>query len=71
MTVPMLMLNGTNDATYPVETSQKPLYSLLGSTEGAKRHRTFEGSHGFVFRYAAQLRTEVLSWLDLHLGPVN
>jgi dienelactone hydrolase/tRNA A-37 threonylcarbamoyl transferase component Bud32 len=66
--IPVLMLNGRYDYFFPVETSQIPLYRLLGSPPEAKRHVLYDGSH-FVPRVV--LVREVADWLDRWLGPVQ
>jgi dienelactone hydrolase len=66
--IPVLMLNGRYDFFFPIETSQVPLYRLLGSPADAKRHVVYDGSH-FVPR--AVLMREVPDWLDRWLGPTG
>jgi dienelactone hydrolase len=66
--IPVLMMNGRYDFFFPLETSQIPLYRLLGSAPDRKRHVVSEGSH-FVPR--ATLVPEVIDWLDRWLGPVR
>jgi dienelactone hydrolase len=67
ITVPVLMLNGRYDNFFPVETSQLPMFHLLGTPPGRKRHVIYDGGH-FVPR--TLLISEVLNWLDQYLGPV-
>ena len=64
--IPVLMLNGQYDHYFPVETSQKPMFRLLGTPPDRKRQVIFQGGH-FVPR--AQLVKESLDWLDRYLGP--
>src|SRR4030095_5211382 len=45
VTQPVLMVNGRFDATYVLETSQLPLFRLLGSPSADKRHVLFETAH--------------------------
>jgi len=66
--VPVLMANGRYDFFFPIETSQIPLYRLLGTPPDQKRHVVYDGSH-FVPR--AMLVPEVVDWLDRWLGPVQ
>ena len=66
--VPVLMANGRYDFFFPIETSQIPLYRLLGTPPDRKRHVVYDGSH-FVPR--AMLVPEVVDWLDRWLGPVK
>ncbi len=66
--VPVLMLNGQYDHYFPVESSQRPMFRLLGTPPEKKRQVISEGGH-FVPR--TQLVTETLDWLDRYLGPVE
>jgi formylglycine-generating enzyme required for sulfatase activity/dienelactone hydrolase len=66
--IPVLMLNGRYDNFFPYETSQIPLYKMLGTPPAQKRHVVYETGH-FVPRI--QLIKEVLDWLDRYLGPVQ
>jgi dienelactone hydrolase len=68
ITIPVLMLNGEYDHFFPKETSQQPMFELLGTPEEHKRWVVFEGGH-FVPR--AQLISETLDWLDRYLGEVR
>ncbi len=68
--VPTLMVNGRYDFTYPVETSQKPLFRLLGAPEHQKRHVLFDSAHDVIL-FRTDLIREVLTWLDQYLGPVK
>jgi hypothetical protein len=62
------MMSGRYDFTYPVETSQVPLFRLLGTPEKDKRHVLFEGGHrGPTHEYIK----ETLDWFDHYLGPVS
>jgi hypothetical protein len=68
-TLPTLLVNGRNDFELPLETSQLPLFRLLGTPERDKRHAVFEGGHA-PFDFNDVVR-ETLDWLDRYLGPVN
>jgi hypothetical protein len=57
------MLNGRYDFFFPMETSQRPMFRLLGTPLDQKRYILEEGSH-FVPR--ARLIRETLAWLDKH-----
>jgi pimeloyl-ACP methyl ester carboxylesterase len=61
VTVPTLMLNGRYDFFFPIETSQVPMFRLLGTPANHKRHVVEDGSH-FVPR--TRLIQETLAWLD-------
>lgn len=66
--IPVLMLNGRYDHFFPVETSQIPMFQLVGTPPEHKRHVIYETGH-FVPRN--QLISEILDWLDRYLGPVD
>ncbi|HMA38873.1 MAG TPA: protein kinase [Gemmatimonadales bacterium] len=68
ITIPVLMLNGRYDHFFPVQTSQDPMFRLLGTPAARKRHVLYDGGH-FVPR--TTLFSEVLEWLDRYLGPVG
>lgn len=68
VTIPVLMLNGRYDFVYPLETSQRPLFELLGTPEAHKHHATFETPHHVP---RADRVRETLAWLDKYLGPVE
>ncbi len=68
ITIPILMLNGRYDRSFPVKTSQKPMFRLLGSPEEHKRHVIYETGHGTPRNKRIK---EVLDWLDRYLGPVK
>ncbi len=68
VTVPVLMINGRYDPYFPVETSQKPMFRLLGTPSDQKHHFVEEGGH-YVAR--VHLVTQSLDWLDRYLGPVR
>ena len=66
--IPVLMLNGRYSFPLPVETSQVPMFRLLGTPEKDKRHVLFEsGSRGPTQQYIK----ETLDWFDRYLGPVS
>jgi eukaryotic-like serine/threonine-protein kinase len=51
----------------PYETSQRPLFRLLGTPEKDKKHVVFDSGH--VPPWPDVVR-ETLDWLDHYLGPV-
>jgi len=67
--IPVLMLNGKYDYTFPLETSQEPYYRWLGTPEADKRHVVYDSAHD-VMIHRAKVVSEVLTWLDKYLGPV-
>jgi hypothetical protein len=50
-----------------LESSQRPLFDLLGAPAGKKRHVVVEGGH---LPGRVEIVREVLGWLDEQLGPV-
>jgi len=68
ITVPVLMLNGRYDFYFPVETSQRPFFRLLGTPPEHKRQVISDGGHNVP---RVQLIGETLSWLDRYLGPTK
>jgi eukaryotic-like serine/threonine-protein kinase len=62
---PILMLNGREDFTFPIDASQRPLFRLLGTAEADKRHVVYDGGHVFPF---ARIEKDTLDWLDKYLG---
>jgi eukaryotic-like serine/threonine-protein kinase len=64
---PTLLLNGRYDFESPFETSQRPLFDLLGAPAAHKRHKVFETGHALPM---GDVASEVLPWLDRYLGPV-
>jgi eukaryotic-like serine/threonine-protein kinase len=69
VTIPVLMLNGRFDAIEPVESSQLPMFRLLGTPAEHKRHVIYEAAHG-DYPENAYIK-EVLDWLDKYLGPAR
>ncbi len=64
--MPVLMLSGKYDSTFPYETSQRPFLALLGSKD--KKQILYDGGH---FLPRTELVKESLAWLDRVLGPVR
>ncbi len=60
ITMPVLMLNGEFDQFFPLETSQIPMFKLLGTPEEDKKHYVSKTGH-FVPKEV--LITEHLAWL--------
>jgi formylglycine-generating enzyme required for sulfatase activity/pimeloyl-ACP methyl ester carboxylesterase len=66
--VPVLMINGRFDPLFPVDTSQQPMYELLGTPTENKKLVTLDTGH--VMPRADLLRASS-GWLDEHLGRVR
>ena len=64
------MLNGRDDFTYPPETSQAPLFRMLGTPEQDRRYIVYDGGHE-DFTTRMDFIKEALDWLEHYLGPVN
>jgi dienelactone hydrolase len=62
--IPVLMLNGRFDTSFPLESAQRPLFKLLGTAD--KKHVIYEGGHADAPQ-KDRIR-EILSWFDRHLG---
>jgi dienelactone hydrolase len=63
---PTLMLNGKYDAIFDRETSQKPMFDLLGAAD--KQWKLYDTDHGPP---RTEFIRETLAWLDKYLGPVK
>ncbi|MDT8321487.1 MAG: hypothetical protein RQ826_13260 [Xanthomonadales bacterium] len=63
--VPVLMLNGEYDTVVPLETSQKPMYRLLGTEPEHKKHYVAPATHILA---QDELIRETLNWFDRYLG---
>lgn len=68
VTQPVLMLNGKHDMFFPVETSQKPMFDLLGTPPEKKKMILYESGH-LVPR--TDFVKETLLWFDECLGVSN
>jgi eukaryotic-like serine/threonine-protein kinase len=64
----VLMLNGTYDMYFPVETSQKPLFRFLGTPESQKKMIVYPSGHVVP---QTDFIKETLAWLDTYLGPAH
>jgi dienelactone hydrolase len=71
VTVPILMISGSDDWVFPYETAQKPLFDLLGTPLENKKHVIFPGAHSISWEYHKKCDEEIVKWLDRHLGPVG
>lgn len=70
MKKPVLMVNGRYDYTFPLDTSQDPLFRMLGTPVSEKTHIVLDTPHD-VSQQRATLIRKVLGWLDRYLGRVN
>jgi cephalosporin-C deacetylase-like acetyl esterase len=72
--IPLLMINGRYDLVFPYQTSQLPLFNLLGTAIPQKRLVLFECGHVSSLSPLfprSKFMQEVLDWLDQYLGPVK
>ncbi len=65
---PTLMLNGEFDFFFPAQTSQKPMFDLLGTPAAEKKRITYPNGHSVP---RTELIKEALTWVDHYLGPVE
>ena len=68
VTAPVLMLNGRYDFVYPPDTSQEPMFHMLGAPKEHKRRVVYDTGHDTP---RTELIKETLNWLDRYLGPVK
>ena len=67
--VPTLMAGGRFDFIFPLETSMRPMFRLLGAPEKDKRMVLWDGGH--VPPNRQNHIKETLDWFDRYLGPVK
>jgi len=65
---PVLMLNGKYDMFCPLETSQMPMYNLLGTPKQEKKIIIYDAGHLVP---KIEFVKETLLWYDRYLGAVN
>jgi cephalosporin-C deacetylase-like acetyl esterase len=68
VTQPTLILNGELDFFFPSESSQRPLFELLGTPPDRKKRLVYPGGHSVP---RTEMIKESLLWLDRYLGPVK
>jgi eukaryotic-like serine/threonine-protein kinase len=71
VTVPVLMINGREDALAPMNECQTPLYEALCVSSPLTERKHYTGGHGVIGLFDPQIRHDVLEWLDRYLGPVE
>ena len=69
LSVPVMMMNGRYDQAISMEDRQVPLFELLGSGPGRKKHVVYDAGH--VGYPVSRQRREIIDWLDTWLGPVR
>jgi cephalosporin-C deacetylase-like acetyl esterase len=65
--VPTLMLSGIYDFDFRPETSQIPMFNLLGTPLADKKRITYDVGHQFL---PERFPKDALPWLDKYFGPV-
>jgi hypothetical protein len=68
--IPVLMMNGRYDFSFPVKESQDPLFKMLGTPDSDKRHVVMDSPHDVTIKHA-ELVKDTVDWLDKYLGPVQ
>jgi serine/threonine protein kinase/dienelactone hydrolase len=68
--MPVLMVNGRYDFTFPLDRAQNPLFTMLGTRAEDKSHVILDTPHD-VTEQRPQLIKAVLDWLDRYLGRVK
>jgi serine/threonine protein kinase/dienelactone hydrolase len=68
--MPVLMVNGRYDFTFPLDRAQNPLFTMLGTPAQDKSHVVLDTPHD-VTEQRPQLIKAVLDWLDRYLGRVK
>jgi class 3 adenylate cyclase/predicted esterase len=66
--IPVLMINGKYDHIFPYESSQKPMYELLGTSPADKKYFVYEHGHHVPMHIVLR---ETFAWLDTYFGPVD
>ena len=69
--VPTLMGGGRSDFVFPLETSIRPMFRLLGAPDKDKRLVLRDGGHGDVGPGMRETIKDALEWFDQYLGPVK
>ena len=68
--IPVLMINGRYDFTFPLDLAQKPFFDRLATPAASKQHVVLETPHDVTQDRPRLVRT-VLDWLDKYLGRVS
>lgn len=66
--IPVLMIGGRLDSHFPLQTSQRPMFELLGSPEKDKQLILLDAGH---IPPRQEVSKELLAWLDRYLRPVQ
>jgi hypothetical protein len=60
------LLTGRYDFVMPYESSQRPLFELLGPRPPHKHHKLFDTGHALP---VGDIQSVILPWLDRYLSP--
>jgi len=71
VTVPTLILNGRHDSWFAVESSLRPFFDNLGTSEQDKKFIIVDGGHPILRDERNLVIRETLDWYDRYLGPVE
>ncbi len=66
--IPTLMLSGRYDFFYPTQSSQEPMFALLGAAANDKKRIVYDTGHTIPRN---ELIKETLDWFDKYLGPTQ
>lgn len=66
----VLMLNGRSDIRFPYETAQVPMFTLLGSPPGKKKHKTYPGGHSTLGWFDEMVK-DTHDWFDEQFGAIR
>ena len=67
--VPTMLLAGRYDFTFPMESSQRTFFDMLGAPPDQKKYVLFEGGH--IPNQFNEAVKEMLAWTDRWMGPVE
>ena len=66
--IPVLMLNGRFDFFFPTDSSQEPMFKLLGTPDDHKNRLLYDTSHTVP---RAELIRETIGWFERYLGQAR
>ena len=70
VTIPVMMLVGEHDYIFPLESSSRPMYDLLGTSDELKRLVPFNASHNVSRLHYNDVLRYAFEFLDMHQGGV-
>lgn len=63
ITIPTIMVNGDADYIFPVESTQLPMFDMIGTDPEHKKHVILDGGH---MPEKSPFAREILAWLDIY-----